>query len=144
MRQPKTVVPRLAQDTEEVIRQTSHLPGVSRRNMPPTLPASGRPELHRQNVQAARYYDVQWVIPIGQNVVVLPANEGRTYLLIIVIGANAAQVAIDKPAAANVGMPLAGAAVGAVSGGFWEPLVPPVGSINIFSAAGTTVVVTGD
>lgn len=144
MRQPKTVVPRLAQDTEEVIRQTRNLPGVSPRNLPPTLPENGRPHYHRQNVQAGRYNDVQWIIPLGGNVVVLPANEGRTYLLIIVIGANAAMVALDKPAAANVGIPLAGAAVGAVSGGFWEPLVPPVGAINIFSAAGTTVVVTGD
>lgn len=140
----KTRVPRLAQDTERVLRETAELPALSKNQTPAALPPSGIPMYGRQNVQAGAYSDAQWVIPLGRNLVVLPANPARVYLLIVVLGANAAQVAIDKPASALVGLPLAGAAVGAVSGGFWEPLVPPKGAINIFSAAGTTVVVVGD
>lgn len=140
----KTRVPRLARDTERILRETAGLPAISPRQMPAALPPSGIPEYGRQNVQASDYADAQWVIPVGGNRVVLPASPSRTYLLIVVIGVNSVMVAINKPASALVGVPLAGAALGAVSGGFWEPLVPPKGAINIFSAAGTSVVVVGD
>lgn len=135
---------RQAQDTRRLLEDTLGLPAISPRQKPAALPPSGIPVYSRQNVQAGDYYDAIWVFNPGQNRVVLPANPARVYLLLIVIGTGAAQVAINKPASATVGLPLAGAAVGAVSGGFWEPWVPPKGAINIFSAAGTTVVVVGD
>lgn len=124
---------RLARDTERVIEQASKEKS-ARPAAQSAAPTNRLPDYTRQNVEAVNYGDTRHALAVGVNKVVAPANAGRRYMFILNIGANAVNISFGKPADANTGIPLP-------SNGFYEPLVPPAGSINAFSAAGSTIIV---
>lgn len=124
---------RLAQDTARVLRETLE-EKAAQPAAQSAAPRDTKPKYARTNTEAVEYGDNRYAIGANQSRTVSPARPGRRYFFILVTGANAATVSFGKPAAAGVGIPLP-------ANGFYEPLVPPAGSINVFSVAGTEVTV---
>lgn len=130
---PRLRPSRLAQDTERVVRETAH-ESAANPTRQPAAPVNTKPDYTRTNVEAVEYSDNRYEIGANRNRVVSPANAGRRYLFVLNVGANPVNVSFGKPSAGNAGIPLP-------ANGFYEPLIPPAGSVNIFSAAGSEVVV---
>jgi hypothetical protein len=124
---------RLARDTEAVINQTAG----ERANRPAqqaAAPVNTKPDYTKNNVEAVNYGDNRYSLNPNVNRVVSPANPGRRYFFVMNAGANPMTVSFGKPASAISGVPIP-------ANGFYEPLVPPAGSVNCFSTIGSEVVV---
>jgi hypothetical protein len=126
---PKT----LAQNVERVIRETSR-EDAARPSQESAAPQNTKPRYSKVNAEAVEYGDTRHALGVNQAKTVSPANAGRRYLFILNVGANAVNISFGKPASGVTGVPLP-------ANGFYEPLVPPAGSINAFSVAGSEIVV---
>lgn len=124
---------RLAQDTERELKATAR-EVAARPAQESAAPVNTKPRYTKVNTEAVNYTDNRYGIQPNANKVVSPASTGRRYLFILNVGANAVNISFGKPAGATTGIPLP-------ANGFYEPLIPPAGSVNAFSVVGTDIIV---
>lgn len=124
--------PRLAQDTDALIRRTMRL-SAAQPSKQTAAPTDRIPDYTRVNVEGIDAMDAQFTLEANVPKALLPRNGGRRYLMLINTGANICFVTLGRPSGANVGFPLA------ANGGFYEPNVPILSSVAAFSVLGTTL-----